>query len=89
MVERIEKVSRVKGIEYDAYRPFERKDGYQEKGKAQQHFSQVLRKAMDKDENHAGSDSYRLELHSGRATQSLFYLNGVDLRHAQAKMSRG
>ena len=28
MVERIEKVNRVKGVDYDVNRPFERKEGY-------------------------------------------------------------
>ena len=84
MVERIEKVTRVKGISYDAYRPFERKDGYQDKGNSRQSFSQALKGAVGRQEQ-AAAGSYRVELRSAsRATQSLFYLGGLDLSRVKS-----
>lgn len=78
MIERIEKVARVKGVEYDTDRPFQRKEGYQDSRKKK--FSQALNQAMQKKQqtNSTMPIPYRLELNT-RATQSLFYQDGLNL----------
>ena len=89
MLERIERVARVKGIEG---RAFERKEGYNEDKKNKQSFKDVLSKEMDKEVrpgNEAGigvPNAYRLEL-STRPTQSLFYREMVDLRDIEDKLN--
>ena len=85
MIERIEKVARVKGVEYNVDRAFERKEGYQ--GSCNKKFAQVLRSAMQKDTGQEGTMpvAYQLEI-SNRATHSLFYQNGLDLRNLEARI---
>ena len=79
MVERIEKVARIKGVDYDVERPFDRKEDYQDSKKKK--FAQTLSQAMSKNQAQESSmpTPYRLEL-STRATQSLFYQDGLNLR---------
>ncbi|MBR6266896.1 MAG: hypothetical protein IKR28_00990 [Selenomonadaceae bacterium] len=79
MVERIERIARIKGVDYDVERPFERKENYQDSKKKK--FAQTLNQAMRKDQTRESSmpTPYRLEL-STRATQSLFYQDGLSLR---------
>ena len=80
MVERIERISRVKAVEYDVNRPYDRGEGGN--GGTSKRFAQVLRDTM----SHRGSSSpgstvpeaYRLEL-SVRPTQSLFYQDSPNL----------
>ena len=80
MVERIEKVARIKGVDYDVERPFDRKEDYQD-NKKKKEFAQALSQAMRKDKAQESSmpKPYRLEL-STRPTQSLFYQDGLNLR---------
>ena len=47
MVERIEKVNRVKGVDYDVNRPFERKEGYGDGTGKDSAFRQMLKKQME------------------------------------------
>ena len=79
MVERIEKVARVKGIEYDVNRPYDQEEN--ERNGAKQKFAKVLRSVMKRSAPQESTvpDAYRLEI-TNRATQSLFYQNGLDLR---------
>jgi hypothetical protein len=87
MLERIERVARIKGVEG---RAFERKEGYNEEKKNKQAFKNALSKEMDKEvrpANEAGigmANAYRLEL-SSRPTQSLFYREMVDLSNIEGK----
>ena len=78
MVERIERIARVKGVEYDVERSFERKEGYQDSKKKK--FAQELNQAMQKNQKTESTMPipYRLELNT-RATQSLFYQGGLNL----------
>ena len=91
MVERIERVVRVKGIESEANRFFERKEGYEDHRRGKKQFARVLDREINKEErpaNEAGAgipNAYKLDL-SLRPTQSLFYVQGVDLREAERKM---
>ena len=87
MLDRIERVTRTKGIEQDVRRSFKRKEGYDDQEKKKQQFSQMLNKELSKEtrpENDAGPDApkaYALDL--ARPTHSLYYENEVDL--AQVK----
>ena len=86
MVERIERVARVKGVDYDVGRSFDRKDGYEEQASGKK-FSEVFRKARDRrtETKVNVSEAYRLEI--GRATQSLFYEGGTDFRSLRNKLA--
>ncbi len=85
MVERIGKVARVKGVEYDVGRSFDRKEGYEEQA-FEKKFAGVFQRAQKSHEEERGSvpEAYRLEL--GRATQSLFYEGGLDFRPLRSKL---
>ncbi len=77
MIERIEKVARVKGVDYDVSRSFDRKEGYQDQKKKK--FSQILNQAVEKKKSESTTPiPYQLEL-STRPTQSLFYQDGLNL----------
>ena len=80
MVERIEKVTRVKGVDYDVSRPFERKEGYGDGTGRNGTFQQMLNKLMIKNtaETAPVADAYTVDIQ--RATQSLFYKDGLNLR---------
>ena len=80
MVERIEKVTRVKGVDYDVSRPFERKEGYGDGTGKDSAFRQMLKKQMEKNtsENAPIAEAYAVDIQ--RATQSLFYKDGLNLR---------
>jgi hypothetical protein len=87
MLDRIERVTRVKGVEPDVRKSFKRKEGFEDQGKKKQQFSQVLDRELSK-ESRPGNDAgpgapraYALEL--ARPTHSLYYENEVDF--AQVK----
>ena len=80
MVERIEKVNRVKGVDYDVNRPFERKEGYGDGTGKDSAIRQKLKKQREKNtsENAPIAEAYAVDIQ--RATQSLFYKDGLNLR---------
>jgi len=92
MLERIERVSRVKGVESAIDRSFERKQGYNDAKQNKQSFENTLNKEMDKEvrpSNEAGigvPKAYQLEL-SARPTQSLFYREMVDISGIEGKIN--
>ena len=92
MLERIERVARVKGVDSSINRSFERKEGYNDDKKNKQSFAHALTKEMEKDvrpANEAGlgvPNAYRLDL-STRPTQSLFYREYVDLSEVEGKIN--
>ena len=92
MLDRIERVARVKGVESAIDHSFERKEGYNESKKNKQSFEKALTKEMDKEvrpANEAGlgvPNAYRLEL-SARPTQSLFYREMVDISDIEGKIN--
>ena len=92
MLDRIERVARVKGVESAIDRSFERKEGYNESKKNKQSFEKALTKEMDKEvrpANEAGlgvPNAYRLEL-SACPTQSLFYREMVDISDIEGKIN--
>ena len=91
MVDRIERVSRLKSVESGIGKFFERKEGYDDGAKKKKQFTDVLTGEMTKEErpdNEAGPgtpDAYRLDLTAG-PTQSLFYRGDVDLSKAERKI---
>ena len=88
MLERIERVTRVKGIEMDVCRSFKRKEGYKEEKGKKQEFSSVLKREMNKETKPANDGgpgvpkAYALTLDS-RPTHSLYYNHLVDLTKAR------
>lgn len=92
MLDRIERVSRVKSVESSIDRGFERKEGYKDSKKNKQSFQKTLHREMDKEvrpANEAGigvPNAYRLEL-SSRPTQSLFYREMIDIRDIEEKIN--
>ena len=80
-VERIEKVARVKSVDYDISRPFDRKEGYEDRQDRQRAFKSMLQKAM-KDTSSVSEEvqiSAPYTVDCTRATQSLFYASGNPL----------
>ncbi len=81
MVERIEKITKVKAVDYDINRPFERKDGYEEEKRKKQNFQATLHNAMKRralsEEDAPVAEAYTVDL--SRATQSLFYKRDIRL----------
>lgn len=75
MIDKVEKIARMKGAVYDVRRR-EAKDG--ESGNKKENFKRMLESAMEKNkksreerEQAAVQEAYELDVH--RATQSLFY----------------
>ncbi|SHK86220.1 hypothetical protein SAMN05216582_12130 [Selenomonas ruminantium] len=89
MLERIERVARIKGVEG---RAFERKEGYSEDKRNKQSFKNALNNELDKEArlaNEAGIDApgaYKLEL-STHPTQSLFYKEYIDFRELENRIN--
>ncbi len=72
MVDRIEKISRVKGVDYDINRPYDQTDNG--RNSAGYTFEEALGKAMEREPEKKDvkiSDAYILELQG--PTQSFFY----------------
>ena len=93
MIDKIEKVARMKGAVYDVHRR-EPNDG--EGGSKKENFKRMLESAMEKNkknreekEQAAVHDAYHLDVH--RATQSLFYRNrqALDLRGLASRIHAG
>ena len=93
MIDKIEKVARMKGAVYDVHRR-EPNDG--EGGSKKENFKRMLESAMEKNkknreekEQAAVQDAYHLDVH--RATQSLFYRNRqmLDLRGLVSRIYAG
>ena len=72
MIEKIEKISRIKGIDFDVGKKFD-------SGRGDSGFAATLRRAIDKENKSAEiSEAYTLELNS--LGDSLFYFGGTDFR---------
>ena len=93
MIDKVEKIARMKGAVYDVRRR-EAKDG--ESGNKKENFKRMLESAMEKNkknreerEKEAEQDAYHLDVH--RATQSLFYRNrqALDLRGLVRRIHAG
>ena len=88
MLERIERVTRVKGTELDIGRSFKRKEGYEDEKEKKQEFSKMLQKEMQKEvrpDNDGGPGvpkAYALTIDS-KPTHSLYYNYLVDITKAR------
>lgn len=85
MVESIERIERVKGINYDVGRR-EREDGSNEDSSGKK-FSDYLKKASKKAPEKSAEigDAYKLDV--GRPSHSLFYEGNVDFRAIRRNLS--
>ena len=88
MIDKVEKIARMKGAVYDVRR--------RESGNKKENFKRMLESAMEKNkknreekEQAAVQDAYHLDVH--RATQSLFYRNrqALDLRGLASRIHAG
>lgn len=92
MLDRIERIARVKGVDSGVGRSFERKEGYNENKKDKRSFDKTLTKEMDKDVPSADKaglnamNAYSLDI-SSRPTQSLFYRDLVDIIGLEGKIN--
>ena len=93
MIDKVEKIARMKGAVYDVRRR-EAKDG--ESGNKKENFKRMLESAMEKNkksreerEQDAVPEAYHLDVN--RATQSLFYRNrqALDLRGLVSRIHAG
>ena len=87
MLDRIERVTRVKGVGYEAERRFDRKEGYKDKG-GNKNFSEMLTDLKRKAENSTDSresEAYSLELSD--ATRML-YFGGLDYKTLLEKIAK-
>lgn len=93
MIDKVEKIARMKGAVYDVRRR-EAKDG--ESGNKKENFKRMLESAMEKNkksreerEQAAVQEAYHLDVN--RATQSLFYRNrqALDLRGLESRIHAG
>ncbi len=88
MLERIERVTRVKGTELDIGRSFKRKEGYEDGKEKKQEFSKLLDKEMQKEvrpDNDGGPGvpkAYALTIDS-QPTHSLYYNYLADITKAR------
>lgn len=91
MLERIERVARVKASELDIGRSFKRKEGYEEQKEKKQQFSQMLQKEMKKKtrpDNDGGPgvpNAYALTLES-KPTHSLYYEDQIDIAKVRERI---
>lgn len=82
MVERVGKISRTKTVENEVGRPFGRREGYAQEGDNGTFGRMLQHQIKEKDkpaEELPEPEAYSLDLQ--RATQSLFYKKGPQLRH--------
>ena len=78
MIEKIEKINRVKGIDFDVGKKYDSRGGRDDNGS----FANTLKRVLNKKADPARSEipeAYRLEL-SSNGTQSLFYFGGLNLQ---------
>jgi len=81
LLDKIERVARVKGVDNDVTKRFDRKRGYKDESGSKKRFSQSLQTAIDKDAvdvQISTNAAVSLDL-SRTATHSLFYQSGLSL----------
>lgn len=85
MIESIERIERVKGINYDVGRREDKNSSDEEA--LEKKFSEYLKKASKKTPKKAAEigDAYKLDV--GRPSHSLFYEGGIDFRSVRRNLS--
>lgn len=88
MVERIERVMRVKRLRFNNDELFERRKGFEEKEQGESFASifedEIEKKKKRQSENAHSNRAYHLEV--GRPTQSLFYQGKADISDVKGKL---
>ena len=88
MVERIERVTRIKRLRFNSDELFERKKGFEEKEQGETFASifqdEIEKKKQRQSENSSSNRAYQLEV--GRPTQSLFYQGKADISDVKGKL---
>ena len=87
MVERIERVMRIKRLRFNNDELFERRKGFEEKEQGETFasiFEDEIEKKKKSQENDLSNGAYRLEV--GRPTQSLFYQGKADISEVKGKL---
>lgn len=88
MVERIERVMRIKRLRFNNDELFERRKGFEEQAQGES-FASIFKDEMEKKKNTASETSssnraYQLDV--GRPTQSLFYQGKADISVVKGKL---
>ena len=88
MVERVERVMRVKRLRFNNDELFERRKGFEEKEKDETFASifedEIEKKKKRQMESSSANRAYQLEV--GRPTQSLFYQGKADISDVKGKL---
>ena len=88
MVERIERVMRIKRLRFNNDELFERRKGFEEKEQGETFASifqdEIEKKIQRQSENSSSNRAYQLEV--GRPTQSLFYQGKADISDVKGKL---
>ena len=88
MVERVERVMRVKRLRFNSDELFERRKGFEEKEQGESFASifedEIEKKKKNQAENDSSNGAYQLEV--GRPTQSLFYQGKADISDMKGKI---
>ena len=86
MLEKVERIARIKGIENDVTNRFDRKRGYKDEQNSKKKFSKALQKAVEKNEGDSAATvqlsgfSVAASVHlTATPSHSLFYLSGLSL----------
>lgn len=88
MVERVERVMRVKRLRFNSDELFERRKGFEEKEQGESFASifedEIEKKKKRQMESSSANQAYQLEV--GRPTQSLFYQGKADISDVKGKL---
>ena len=88
MVERIERVTRIKRLRFNNDELFERRSGFEEKAQEETFTSifkdEIEKKKKQSSENPSLNKAYLLEV--GRPTQSLFYQGKADISEVKGRL---
>ena len=88
MVERIERITRIKRLRFNSDELFERKKGFEEKEQGETFASifedEIEKKKKRQADNSSSNRAYQLEV--GRPTQSLFYQGKADISDVKGKL---
>ena len=88
MVERVERVMRIKRLRFNNDELFERRKGFEEKEQGETFASifqdEIEKKKQRQSENSSSNRAYQLEV--GRPTQSLFYQGKADISDVKGKL---
>ena len=95
MLEKIERIARIKPAENDTSKRFDRKQGYKDDRNSKKKFSQTLQTAVDKRERERVNEAVTIQLSpaavaasvqlTSTPSHSLFYFSGLSLAQLVAE----